>query len=125
MSSYGKTITHESVSFRAIGKDKMFGCFGNWFNTKDQEIGAYYNNGRITLEGVKRFLLDHADMTCSHGCGTKMLELGTTTYEVEVARFWDNEGGTDDIENLGRLEITRNKFNFNINFIDADTYPHR
>ena len=108
MSAYGNTITHESVSFRAIGKDKMFGCFGNWFNTKNQEIGNYYNDDNVlTLKNVAKFLTDHKDMTCGEGCNIPMLTQGETTYEVEVARFWDNEGGTDDVETLGRVTIKR------------------
>ena len=106
METFGKTVTHESVSFRNT-KDR-WSCFGNWFNTKDQEIGNYYNeDGVLTLENVANFLIEHKDMTCNAGCKVPMLAQGETTYEVEVARFWDGDGGTDDVEVLGQVTIKR------------------
>ena len=107
MSAYGKTITHESVSFRKLGKNNMFGCFGNWFNTKDQEIGAYYIDGELHLERVADFLVDMKDNTCGYGCELPLLPEGETTFEVEVARFWDGDGGTDDVEILGNITLVR------------------
>jgi hypothetical protein len=120
MSAYGKTITHESVSFRNT-KDR-WSCFGNWFNTKDQEIGNYYKDGKLTIERVADFLIEYADKTCGYGCPDTMVKVNAlTVYEVEVARYWDNEQSTDDVELIGKVYITRTDKTYDVRFTKPAT----
>tara|TARA_R100000234_G_C4901668_1_gene135913 strand:- start:59 stop:460 length:402 start_codon:yes stop_codon:yes gene_type:complete len=106
---FGKVITRESISF--TDWDNYGRCFSNWFQPKGfgQEIDDYYGlDGDITLSQIADFISDLKDMTCGHGCKLPLLKIGQTrTFEVERARFWDNEGGTDDCFILGKITITR------------------
>lgn len=106
---FGNVITRESISFEDW--DNFGTCFANWFQPKDfgQEIDSYYDaDGNITLDAIAKFLHDLRDMTCGFGCTLPLVKVGQTrTFEVERARFWDNEGGTDDCFTLGKITITR------------------
>lgn len=107
--TFGNVITRESISF--TDWDNFGFCFANWFQPKGmgQEIDDYYNlDGNITLDDIAKFLHDLRDMTCGHGCKLPLVKVGQTrTFEVERARFWDNEGGTNDCFTLGKITITR------------------
>lgn len=108
METFGNTITRESISFQDW--DNFGDCFSSWFQPKDfgQEIDDYYTDGEITLEDIAKFLHDLRDMTCGQGCKLPLVAVGQTrTFEVERARFWDNEGGTNDCFILGKITITR------------------
>jgi len=109
MTTYGNTITHETIQFENTDSDEMFKCFGNWFQTKDQEIGEYYTDGEISLEAIARFLVDNAQMMCCDGAHGKVLLTAGRVVEFKVtrAKFWDGDGGTNDVEVMGKIEITR------------------
>jgi hypothetical protein len=109
MTTYGKTLTHETIQFENTDSDEMFKCFGNWFQTKDQEIGEYYTDGEISLEAIARFLVDNAQMMCCDGAHGKVLLTAGRVVEFKVtrAKFWDGDGGTNDVEVMGKIEITR------------------
>ena len=109
MTTYGNTLTHETIQFENTDSDKMFGCFGNWFQTKDQEISEYYTDGEISLEAIARFLVDNAQMMCCDGAHGKVLLTAGRVVEFKVtrAKFWDGDGGTNDVEVMGKIEITR------------------
>lgn len=114
MTTYGNTITHETIQFENTDSDKMFGCFGNWFQTKDQEISEYYTDGEISLEAIARFLVDNAQMLCHEKVQLPVGE--TNEYRITRARFWDNEGGTDDVTRMGKIAITRTPNDFSVHF---------
>ena len=114
METFGNTITHETIQFRNTDFDKSFLCWGNWFQTKDQEISEYYTDGEITLEAIARFLVDNAQMLCHDQL--QLPDGETTEYEIVRARFWDNEGGTDDVTNMGKIAITRTPNDFTVHF---------
>lgn len=108
MEKFGNTVTHESISFEDF--DNFGNCFANWFQPKGhgQEIDSYYKDGDITLDDIARFFIDLKDMTCSQGCQKPLLEIGKTrTFTIYRAKFWDNEGGTNDVTNLGKVTLTR------------------
>lgn len=107
--TFGNVITRESISF--MDWDNFGNCFSHWFQPKGvgQEIDDYYNlDGNITLDDIAKFLHDLRDLTCGQGCNLPLVKVGQTrTFEVERARFWDNEGGTNDCFTLGKITITR------------------
>jgi hypothetical protein len=115
MTTYGKTITNETIQFQATDFEKRFTCLGDWFQRSDQEISEYYTDGEITLEAIARFLVDNAQWKCHDRV---LLPVGTIVeYRITRARFWDNDGGTDDVTNMGKIAITRTPSDeFNIEF---------
>ena len=120
---YGDVITRETISFE--DRDNRFGCFGNWFQPKGfgQEIDSYYKlDGTISLHDIASMIIDLRDMTCGQGCNQPLLEIGKTrTFTVERARFWDNEGGTNDCQILGKITFNRRTdtvVGYNIEIID-------
>ena len=114
MKTDGKTITSETIRFQATDFEKRFTCLCDWFQRSDQEISEYYTDGEITLEAIARCLVDHAQMMCHDRV---LLPVGETVeWEVTRARFWDNDGGTDDVTNMGKIEITRTPNDFSIHF---------
>jgi hypothetical protein len=104
-----KTLTHETIQFQNTDSDEMFLCFGNWFQTKDQEIGEYYTDGEISLEAIARFLVDNAEMKCCDGAHDNVLFPAGKFVEFKVtrAKFWDGDGGTNDVEVMGAIEIIK------------------
>ena len=107
----GKTITRETISFMDF--DNRWNCFSDWFQPKGlgQEIDSYYKDGEITLNSLAQMLHDLKDMTCSQGCKIPLLKKGQTrTFVIERARYWDNEGGTNDVITLGKITITRGQY---------------
>jgi len=108
MSKFGNTLTHESISFEDW--DNFGNCFANWFQPvgHGQEIDNYYKDGEISLHDIASMIISLRDMTCGQGCDKPLLELlKTRTFTVERARFWDNEGGTNDVTVLGKITFSR------------------
>jgi hypothetical protein len=102
-----KTLTHETIQFQNTDSDEMFLCFGNWFQTKDQEIGEYYTDGEISLEAIARFLVDNAEFACCD-LPNVLLPVGKfVEFKVTRAKFWDGDGGTNDVEVMGAIKIIR------------------
>ena len=105
MTNKENTLTHETIQFENTDSEEMFGCFGNWFQTKDQEISEYYTDGEISLEAIARFLVDNAQMMCHDKV---LLPAGRVVeFKVTRAKFWNDEGGTNDVTVMGKIEITR------------------
>ena len=109
MTTYGNTLTHETIQFENTDSDEMFKCFGYWFQTKEQEIGEYYTNDSISLNAIANFLVDNAQMMCCGDAHGKVLLPAGRVVEFKItrARFWDGDGGTNDVEVMGKVQITR------------------
>ena len=107
MTTNEKTLTHETIQFENTDSNEMFKCFGNWFQTKDQEIGEYYTDGDINLEGIARFLVDNAQMMCCDLPNVLLPAGRVVKFKVTRAKFWDGDGGTNDVEVMGYVEVIR------------------
>lgn len=123
---YGDVITRETIGFQDW--DNFGNCFANWFQPVGigQEIDDCYKDGEVTLSRIAQMLHDLKDMTCGQGCKIPLLEKGQTrTFEIERARFWDNEGGTNDVTTLGKITITRGQYDHTTVKIEEINEPRR